>query len=56
MIHHADLPGLPIDDLYVYLDILSDAIKHWGESPVHDLTVVFPAECREIISKILTPR
>ncbi|HAW77396.1 MAG TPA: hypothetical protein DCW74_16890 [Alteromonas australica] len=50
---HEEVPRLPGDDLWEYLDILCECIKDWGGSEEHQFRVMFPEHGRQQISDIL---
>lgn len=63
IIFHEGIPsGLNEKDLKIYLDILTDAVQVWRDSPregfkppqiMHELIVVFPSKCKKEIEKII---
>ncbi len=63
IIAHEGIPlGLKEEDLKIYLEILSDAVQVWKDSPregfeppqiMHELIVVFPSNCKQQIEEIL---
>ncbi|MGH2483438.1 MAG: barstar family protein [Candidatus Limnocylindria bacterium] len=60
VIYHATLPGLPMDDLSIYLDILSDAARFWQAetrfwSPAQGsrLTIRFAPQLEPAINAVL---
>jgi RNAse (barnase) inhibitor barstar len=53
IILHEDLPQFGEDDLRVYLDILMNCVQDWKPGEEHELVVVFPSACREVIRRIV---
>lgn len=50
---HGDLPGLESDDLRVYIDILSNSVRHWRRKQGHELLVVFPHRAKNDVVSLL---
>ncbi|HVA48799.1 MAG TPA: barstar family protein [Pirellulales bacterium] len=53
VILHSELPQLGADDLWVYLDLLSECIKDWKPADDHPLIVVFPEAARQVVSAMV---
>lgn len=53
VILHKDVPSLSETDLREYLDVLRQCIGDWQPDEDHELVVVFPADCRDTVMKLL---
>lgn len=54
IIMHKKLPGLPFEELRIYLTVLADAVSSWREKSQHRLAVWFPQMSKLTIASILT--
>lgn len=50
---HEALPGLPEEDLKVYLEILRDSALDWGGDQEHEFEVFFRSADRRRVEKLL---
>ncbi len=53
IILHEDLPTIPQEDLFLYLDVLRDAVEDWNDDDEHSLEVVFPEHSKSKVESIL---
>ncbi|MDU8606379.1 barstar family protein [Pseudomonas amygdali] len=53
VIVHKSLPGLPRDDLKVYLEILRDSVLDWVGDNGHEIEVVFTDIDRTVVEGLL---
>lgn len=53
VIVHKNLPGIPFDDLKIYLEILRDVVVFWRSSTEKYFDVVFNERDRVAIENIL---
>ena len=54
VILHEDLPTLSQEDLFLYLDVLRDAVEDWGNDDEHSLEVIFPEQSKSKVESILS--
>jgi RNAse (barnase) inhibitor barstar len=52
IIIHEDIPALSHKDLYLYLEVLQDAVNDWKPGESHKLTVVFPKSYQDAVENI----
>jgi len=52
LLHH-DLPNLPPDDVYIYLDVLLECVSSWKPTEGHELIAAFPNQVTSAIQSIL---
>jgi RNAse (barnase) inhibitor barstar len=51
---HEEIPQLPKDDLWEYLDVLFECINGCKENEDHELIVMFPEHSKDQINRILS--
>ena len=50
---HEAVPGLPREDLKIYLEVLRDAVLDWKEDEKHQLEVFFKISDRNTVESLL---
>jgi hypothetical protein len=50
---HEALPGLPREELRIYLRVLSDAVLDWSNDDAHELEVIFRASDKMVVEMLL---
>ncbi|HBU68916.1 MAG TPA: hypothetical protein DEE98_00865 [Elusimicrobia bacterium] len=53
IIQHDDLPQMPVNELKIYLEVLSSAVYDWMNDSAHDFVVVFPVQEKAQIVSIV---
>lgn len=54
LVIHKKIPALDDNDLFIYLDILRNAVNLWVEDGAHQLTVVFEEVDRDRVLAVLS--
>ena len=49
---HDDLPVLEKEDLHIYLELLDNAVEDWDGDIKHSLEVIFPVDCKKLITEL----